>query len=125
MSRSQVVDTAGLSDDNLSTARDMTKAIIAATMVPTVSIPSGASSWTSTPKNKRRTVRRTTTNKLLDWSSYETIVAKTGFTYTADGCFSTVMESNGRKLALTILGSPSVKHRWRDAKKILAWAKSR
>jgi len=124
MNRSQFVDAAGLGDENLSTARDMTKAIVAATMVPTVSIPAGASSWYSRPKHKKRNVRRTTTNKLLDWSGHDTLAAKTGFTYTADGCFSIVTEHKGRRLALTILGAPSVKQRWRDAKKILGWAKS-
>ena len=121
MTRSTFVDSAGLSDDNLSTARDMTKAIVAAAYHPTVSISSSAPSWFSKPKSNRGAYRRNTTNKLMTWKKANTLAAKTGFTFTADGCYSTVMEVDGRRIAMTILGSPSLKQRWKDAKKLLDW----
>lgn len=121
MNRSSFVDSAGLSDDNLSTARDMTKAIVAAAFHPTVSISSSAPSWFSKPKSHRGAYRRNTTNKLVSWNKGHTLAAKTGFTFTADGCYSTVMEVDGRRIAMTILGSPSLRQRWKDAKKLLDW----
>jgi D-alanyl-D-alanine endopeptidase (penicillin-binding protein 7) len=125
MSSSNFVDSAGLGDENLSTARDMTKAIVAASLHPTVSISSGASSWYSKPKAKRASYRRNTTNKLVSLPNSHTLAAKTGFTFTADGCYSAVIEHEGRRLALTILGSPSLNQRWRDARKILNWVSKR
>lgn len=121
MTRSSFVDSAGLSDDNLSTARDMTKAIVAAAFHPTVSISSSAPSWFSKPKLHKGAYRRNTTNKLMTWKNANTLAAKTGFTFTADGCYSTVMEVDGRRIAMTILGSPSLRQRWKDAKKLLEW----
>ena len=69
--------------------------------------PEGAPSWFSKPESHRGAYRRNTTNKLVSWNKGHTLAAKTGFTFTADGCYSTVMEVDGRRIAMTILGSPS------------------
>ena len=122
MTSSSFVDSAGLGDDNLSTARDMTKAIVAASLHPTVSISASAPSWYSKPKSHRGAYTRNTTNKLVSWQRAHTLAAKTGFTFTADGCYSTVMEIKGRRIAMTILGSPSLRQRWKDARKLLDWS---
>ena len=125
MTSSSFVDSAGMADENLSTARDMTKAIVAAALHPTVSISAGASSWYSKPNIHRSSFRRNTTNQLITLANSHTLASKTGFTFTADGCFSTVIEYSGRRLAVTILGSPTLNQRWTDTKKILNWVVSR
>ena len=125
MKHSNFVDPAGMNDENLSTARDITKAMIASAFHPMVSISVSAPSWYSKPKATRGSYRRNTTNKMISDKDVQIMAAKTGYTFTADGCFSTVLRKNGRTFAITVLGTPRPKYRWSDTRKLLSWAMSK
>jgi D-alanyl-D-alanine endopeptidase (penicillin-binding protein 7) len=122
MTRSSWGDPSGLEDANLSTARDMTRAAIAVSAHPQLSIAATAPSWKLTPSvGKDR--KLFTTNKLAGRKDLDFLAAKTGYTDTAGYCFTGVVRTDsGRTLAVTLLGGGRSKDRWADLERIVRWA---
>lgn len=122
MDQSTFSDPSGVEDDNLSTARDMTRAVVAASLHPTVHPVVSAPYWDLHDRTRDRTKRLYTTNKLVKRGGTEILAAKTGYTDTARHCFTAVFRlRDGRKVALTVLGGYWSRHRWSDLRKILSW----
>lgn len=123
MSRSRWADPSGLEDDNLSTAREMTKAAIAVAAHPVLSMAATADAWTLLPtEGRERTLP--STDRLASRDDVEVLAAKTGYTDTAGYCFTAVVRTaSGRTIAMTLLGSPSTATRWRDVEKVLQHVK--
>lgn len=122
MARSTWGDPSGLEDDNLSTARDMTRAVVAVAAHPTLSVAATAPRWVMAPLNGRSVRTLFTTDKLAGRPDIEVLAAKTGYTDTAGYCFSAVVRTEeGRTIAMTLLGDPRSKDRWRDAQRIVDW----
>jgi len=122
MDQSTFSDPSGVEDDNLSTARDMTRAIIAASLHPTVHPAVSAPYWDLEDHTRNRTKRLYTTNKLVKRRHTEIVAAKTGYTDTARHCFTAVFRlRDGRQVAMTVLGGWWSRHRWSDVRKILSW----
>ena len=69
----------------------------------------------STEKGKAIFLRNT--DKLL-WSDEEIIAGKTGYTYTAKHCFVFAAERNKKTIIISLLGSPSRKNLWKEAKEL-------
>ena len=69
----------------------------------------------STEKGKAIFLRNT--DKLL-WSDEEIIAGKTGYTYTAKHCFVFAAERNKKTIIVSLLGSPSRKNLWKEAKEL-------
>lgn len=122
MSNSSFADPAGVADDNLSTARDMTRAILAASLHPTVGAVASAQSWDIELSDRARPRRLYSTNRLSGRDSLEFLAAKTGYTDTARYCFTGVVRTDdGRRLAFTLLGANTNRARWSDVEKMLRW----
>jgi len=122
MDQSTFSDPSGVEDDNLSTARDMTRAVVAASLHPTVHPVASAPFWDLTNHTSGRTKRLFTTNKLVNRRGTDILAAKTGYTDTARHCFTGVFRlRDGRKVALTVLGGYWSRNRWSDVRKILDW----
>lgn len=120
MTQSSFVDSAGIYDDNISTARDLTKASIVAAYHPDVSIAASAKSWTA--KIGDDTEHYTTTNRAAGRTNF--LLAKTGFTYTARANFTGVyQEIDGRRIAFTILGAWNPSRRTQDINKVIDWVR--
>ena len=119
MSESSFVDPAGIGDENISTARDITRAAIAAASHDEVSIASSAKAW-NVQFSEDRSKTLNTTNK-LSWREVDWLVAKTGYTDTARACFTGVYEKNGRRIAVTTLGAWFSFRRWKDVNEIINW----
>jgi len=68
-----------------------------------------------TEKGKAILLRNT--DKLL-WSDEEIIAGKTGYTYTAKHCFVFAAERNKKTIIVSLLGSPSRKNLWKEAKEL-------
>jgi len=124
MSQSNWADPSGLEDENLSTARDMTRASLAVASHPVLNIAASAPSWTTEKLvevgvgPRIRTLY--TTNKAIGRSDVEWLAAKTGYTDTARYCFSGVFVTDeGRTLALTLLGAPRGRDRWNDLDRVI------
>jgi len=58
------------------------------------------------------------TDKLL-WSNEEIIGGKTGYTASAKHCFVCAAERNRKTIIVSLLGSPSRKNLWKEAKKLI------
>ncbi len=120
MGMSSWADPSGLEDENLSSARDMAKAAVAVASHPVLSIAATASSWRLQPVVGRRTRVVRATNRLLLRDDVEVISGKTGYTGTSGYCFTGVVRSaSGRTLAVTLLGAPRSRDRWRDLHRVL------
>ncbi len=117
--RTSLVDPAGLEDENVATARDVLKAIVAVSLHPDLSIAASANGWTV--EDERRSRQLVTTNRLD--GRYDTLAAKTGYTDTARYCFATVVETDGgRTLAAAVLGAPTNSARFADVRALVDWA---
>ena len=122
MSQSSFAGPSGVEDDNLSTARDMTRAILAASRHPLTLPAASAPYWDLHDTGRDRTRRLVTTNKLIQRRGTEVLAAKTGYTDTARHCFTGVFRlDNGREVAITTLGAGSGSRRWRDLRSLLSW----
>lgn len=122
MDQSTFVDPAGVDDNNLSTARDITRAALAASLHPVLSPVASASSWDISETRRDRSRRLFSTNRLADQENLEFLAAKTGYTDTARYCFTAVVRTeSGRRIALAVLGAPNVRTRWADVRRIVDW----
>ncbi len=122
MGMSSFSDPSGVEDDNLSTARDMTRAVVAASLHPTVQPVASAPYWDVYDQTRERRRRLLTTNKMIARRDTDVLAAKTGYTDTARHCFAGVFElENGRRVAVTTLGAWSSRRRWRDVRTLLDW----
>ena len=125
MDQSSFADPSGADDDNLSTARDMTRAAIALAAHPTLAPIASAPLWVLEDQAEGTTRHLITTNELIGRADTELLAAKTGYTDTARYCFTGVFRlSNGRTVAVTTLGAGRNRDRWSDLRAILAWAEA-
>ena len=125
MTQSSFSDPSGVEDDNLSTARDMTRALVAASLHPILNPVLSAPYWDVHDQTRDRRRRLLTTNRMISRRHTDVLAAKTGYTDTARHCFSAVFElDNGRRVAVTTLGAWSSRRRWRDVARILDWVEA-
>jgi len=122
MTQSVFAGPSGVEDDNLSTARDMTRAILAASRHPDLQPAASAPFWDLHDTGRDRSRRLLTTNRLHSRSRTDVLAAKTGYTDTARHCFSGVFRTrDGRQVAITTLGARWSRQRWTDVRSLLRW----
>lgn len=124
MTQSTWADPSGLEDDNLSTARDMTKAALAVASHPTLSIPASSRTWTTEKVIEigigPRVRTLNTTNRASGRSDVEWLAAKTGYTDTARYCFTGIFQTvEGRTVGVTLLGANRSRDRWSDLDRVI------
>lgn len=120
MTQSEFVDPAGIYDENISTARDLTRASIAAAFHPIVAIPGSAKRWIA--EIGEDVEHYITTNRAADRANF--LLAKTGYTNTARANFTGVYEDrNGRRIAFTIMGAWNPHRRTTDINRIIDWVR--
>ena len=125
MSQSSFAGPSGVEDDNLSTARDMTRAILAASRHPTLVPAASAPFWDLHDTGRDRSRRLLTTNKLIKRRDTEVVAGKTGYTDTARYCFTGVFRlEDGREVAVTTLGARWSRQRWSDVRSLLRWVEA-
>jgi len=127
MDQSSFADPTGIFDENLSTARDMTRAVVAASAHPDLAPVLDAPYWDVTDARHDSTRRHRSTNRLLrSKKKVQVLAAKTGYTDTARHCFSgVIIDQRGHRIALTVMGARWSKWRWRDVNQILDWTAQR
>lgn len=112
-------DPSGLEDENMATARDMLKAVVAASLHPTMRAVATAPYWDIDRKGSIR--RLFSTNRLKD--NVEVLAAKTGYTDTARYCYATVAQTTaGRRLGVVVLGANSSNARFNTALSLIRWS---
>ena len=122
MTQSEFVDPAGVNDENLSTARDMTMASIVSGHHEIIHIPASATHWDVKYAPTRSITRLFSTNQYSQARDIDFYTAKTGYTATARNCFTAVFSKKGRRLAVTTLGTYKSSHRWSDFNKLVEWS---
>ena len=108
MSNSTFADPTGVADENMSTPRDMTKAILAAALHPQVGVVTNAPYWdlTDSRDGEGRRFHSTNTLRRKKGINVEFLAAKTGYTDTALHCYSAVVRTRaGRTFAMTFMGA--------------------
>lgn len=119
MTRSSFAEPSGLEDDNLSTARDMTRAVLAVAAHPDLSVAASAPFWRLEREDGPMRLLHST-DRIAGNKRYDVVAAKTGFSNTAGYCFSTVVRTpSGRTLAVSLLGAGSTSRRWADVRRVL------
>ncbi|MCK6503921.1 serine hydrolase [Myxococcota bacterium] len=122
MASSRWADPSGLEDENLSTARDISRAMVALASVPELALAASAPSW-DLHRADQAPRRLFTTNKLSGSDRVVIEAAKTGYTDTAGYCLSTLVQtSTGQRLVITLLGAPNDRTRWADVARVVEWA---
>ncbi len=120
MSSSQFSDPSGLEDDNLSTARDMARAAVAAAYHPVIAVAASAPGWQVERMDAPGGRALRSTNRLARRGDIEVLAAKTGYTDTARYCYTTLVRTaSGRRVVISLLGANRSSQRWSDARKIL------
>jgi len=123
MSRSHFVDSSGLSSDNVSTPRDLTKLVIAAGRNPV--IREYSTSTSHTVKVGRQMLEFHNTNSLVRSSAWDIVVQKTGYISEAGECLVMQAMIEDRPVIIVLLNSFGKYTRVADAKRIRQWMESR
>lgn len=113
-------DPSGIEEDDMASARDMAKAVVAVAAHPTLAMVASAPTWTIERRGGPFTLR--STNRLAE--HWHTLAAKTGYTDPARYCFATAVEVEGRQLVAVVLGAPTSEARFADTRKLVEWALS-
>ena len=125
MDMSEFSDPSGAEDENLSTARDMTRAIVAAAAHPVLSNVASAPWWDVEETQRPRVRRLFSTNRMIGEKRTQFLAAKTGYTDTARYCFTAVVQTaSGRRVAFTLLGANGTSSRWADVRRVLSWVEN-
>ncbi len=119
MTRSRFVDPTGLSSDNVSTARDLVKLVMAGSRNPVVSAYSTTRQYEVKVGKQRLTFH--STNSLVGKSDWDIAVQKTGFINEAGQCLVMLATVDGRPMVFVLLNSFGKHTRVADARRIRQW----
>jgi serine-type D-Ala-D-Ala endopeptidase (penicillin-binding protein 7) len=123
MTRTHFVDSSGLSSDNVSTPRDLTKLVIAAGRNPT--IREYSTSPGHTVKVGRQMLEFHNTNSLVRSDAWDIIVQKTGYISEAGECLVMQAVIEDRPVIIVLLNSFGKYTRVADARRIRQWMEAR
>jgi D-alanyl-D-alanine endopeptidase (penicillin-binding protein 7) len=120
MTRTRFADASGLSNLNVSSARDLAK------LVAAVSRDSRIREFSTLPSlevriNKRQTLVYRNTNLLIGKSDWDIVVQKTGFTNDAGECLVMQAMLDERPVTMVLLNSFGKLTRTADARRIRKW----
>lgn len=119
MVKSEFREPTGLSRDNLSTAEDLIKLLMASAAYPTLSENNTKRIYTALARHHNRlsVIHATNTNPSI---SDRMVISKTGFTGPAGFCLAWTWQSHGRHYAGVVLNHPSKKSRKQQVDRLLA-----
>ncbi|MEP6885160.1 MAG: D-alanyl-D-alanine endopeptidase [Gammaproteobacteria bacterium] len=119
MTNSHFVDPTGLSSENVASAEDLSKLVIAASHNPTIREYSTDRSYAV--KVRRRLVEFRNTDNLVANPTWNIIVQKTGYITEAGKCLVMGAVIEGRSVIIVLLDSFGKYTRVADAKRIKSW----
>lgn len=123
MTRTRFVDPAGLSSDNVASARDVGRLVMAASQYAQIREFSTAESHAVTLG--RRQVEFRNTDSLVRDSGWDVAVQKTGYINEAGKCLALQARILGRDVVIVLLNSWGKYTRVADARRIRKWMESR
>jgi len=114
----EVVETTGLDEHNVSTAADIAILIREAMTYPLIKKITSTYRHRAKVQNKKRYKNLVNTNRLV-LSRWKVMSGKTGFILESDYCLATVLrDSQGKEITVVVLGSPTNNTRFRVARKM-------
>lgn len=121
MTQTHFDDPSGLDRDNVSTAQDLVKLIAEAGKYDVIRYTSSSKYLyiEQETKKKIKSVSLNNTNKQLLFEFDEIVMSKTGFTNPAGRCLALLVDKNGTKYAIVILGEKSVHSREKQARHLI------
>ena len=114
MPNTRYVEPTGLYNDNVSTAEDLVKLVIAASKYPVI-VEDSKKDKVAIPINKKKTQYFNNTNRLVH-EGYNFVVTKTGWITKSGGCIVMMMETVHGIRTVILLGSKNTKTRIPEAK---------
>jgi D-alanyl-D-alanine endopeptidase (penicillin-binding protein 7) len=124
MSHTRYVEPTGLSEQNVSTARDLSKLLIAARNYPMLSELSTTKEKTVAFTKPNYTLGFHNTDHLLNQKNWDIEITKTGFTDKAGHCLVLVTNMGGRPVAMVILDAFGKYTHFADATRLRTWVET-
>lgn len=124
MSHTRYVEPTGLSEQNVSTARDLSKLLTAARRYPMLSELSTTKEKTVSFKKPNYTLGFHNTDHLLNQKNWDIQITKTGFTDKAGHCLVLVTSMGGRPVAMVILDAFGKYTHFADAARLRTWVET-
>lgn len=124
MSHTRYVEPTGLSEQNVSTARDLSKLLTAARRYPMLSELSTTKEKTVSFKKPNYTLGFHNTDHLLNQKNWDIQITKTGFTDKAGHCLVLVTSMGGRPVAMVILDAFGKYTHFADATRLRTWVET-
>jgi D-alanyl-D-alanine endopeptidase (penicillin-binding protein 7) len=122
MTRTRYVEPTGLSSDNVSTAEDLAKLVVAAQREPV--IREYSTDHDHLIRQGRRATAYRNTNRLVSNASWDIGLQKTGFINEAGRCMVLQATIEGREVVMVFLDAQGKLSRAADANRIRAWLAS-
>lgn len=124
MTSTHYVEPTGLSTRNVSTARDLTKLLIAARKYPLLSQLSTTKEKTVTFRKPVYSLGFRNTDHLVHRANWDIQLTKTGFTNQAGHCLVLVTKMGNRTMALVVLDAFGKYTHFADASRIRSWVET-
>lgn len=124
MSHTRYVEPTGLSINNVSTARDLSKLLMAARHYPMLSQLSTTREKTVAFRKPNYTLGFHNTDHLVNKSDWDIKLTKTGFTNEAGHCLVLVTSMGGRPVAMVILDAFGKYTHFADASRLRKWVET-
>lgn len=124
MMSTRYVEPTGLSTQNVSTARDLSKLLAAARKYPTLSQLSTTKEKTVAFRKPNYTLGFRNTDHLVNKDKWSITLTKTGFTNQAGHCLVLVTEMGNRPVSLVILDAFGKYTHFADASRIRSWVET-
>ena len=121
LSRTRFADSAGLSNDNVSTAQELMLLVQAASDYPLIQEYSTETRQSITDLNSQREVTFGNTNRLVKKVSWPISLSKTGFTKDAGNCLVMQTRINARPVIIVLLESWGSLSKYGDSNRIKKW----
>jgi len=124
MTHTRYVEPTGLSINNVSTARDLAKLLVAAQHYPLLSELSTTREKTVAFKKPSYTLGFHNTDHLINKNDWDIKITKTGFTNQAGHCLVLVTRMGGRPVAMVILDAFGKYTHFADASRLRKWVET-
>jgi D-alanyl-D-alanine endopeptidase (penicillin-binding protein 7) len=122
LENTEMFEPTGLDERNRSTAVDCARLINYAILYPELARITSLKNYSFKLINRKRLKRIVNTNKLV-FSKYKIVAGKTGYISESNYCLTTIIEDGkGKQVTVVVLGAPGPQTRFREARRLAAYA---
>jgi serine-type D-Ala-D-Ala endopeptidase (penicillin-binding protein 7) len=121
MAHTRFTDASGLSDGNVSTARDLVKLATAANAYPLIHELTTSTQFSVTDRHAGRDIEFLNTNRLVRGDRWDIELSKTGYTAAAGNCLIMQTTIGERPVLIVLLNSWGKLSRYGDSQRIHDW----